>query len=338
MSALDPATLLAPVGGDDPCGPNLDSDGSYLELDRVSQGKPEKQIGTTIIPAEDPDWKAMVELSSGLLGRTKDIRLGVHLTNALLRTQGWPGFASGLAVLRGLVEQYWDGVYPRLDHESDDDPMERTNALLNLAEPSVLAAVRATPLITSRVFGRITLKDVEVAAGEAAAAAGGNGQPGSAAGSVDAAAEEVELATLIDTAGAVRGAAEALAGIEAAFTSRTGSGPGLSALAGLLKKARTFLDGKVAQRQPSGAEGGEGVAGGNGAPVAKVSNEVNSREDVIRALDKIAAYYARQEPSSPVPVLIERCKRLVSMSFIEIIRDLVPDGVNQVEVFRGKSE
>jgi type VI secretion system protein ImpA len=333
--------LLAPVTADDPCGPNLDSDPSYQELDRVAQGKPERQIGNTVVPAEEPDWKAMERLASGLLGRSKDLRVGIHLTNAMLRTQGWAGFAGGLAVLRGLTEQYWPSVHPQLDHESDNDPMERRNAFLNLTESSVLTAVRTTPLISSRVFGKITLRDVEVAAGESAGGGSTNGQPAQAASSIDAAAEEVDLPTLTATADAVRAAAEALAAIESSFASLSnGAGPNLSPLAALLKKARTFLDGKLSQRQPAaGGNGTSAINGGDASPAPlKVSGEINSREDVIRSLERISAYYARHEPSSPVPVLIERCKRLVSMSFIEIIRDLVPDGVNQVEVFRGRSE
>ena len=344
MSAVDPATFLAPVTADDPCGPNLDGDASYQELERVARGKPERQIGSTVVPAEDPDWKVVERLATGLLARSKDLRVGIHLTNALLRTQEWPGFASGLAILRGLTEQYWPSVYPHLDRESDDDPTERRNAFLNLTEPAVLAAIRTTPLIISRVFGRISLRDVEIASGESASAT--NGDSGSSANAVAAAAAGVDLATLSATADAVRAAADALAGIEASFASQAGGGmgPNLAPLSALLNKARTFLDAKVSQRQPA-AGGGEASTAANGdggtassASSSRAPGEIGSREDVIRTLDKIAAYYARHEPSSPVPVLIERAKRLVSMSFIEIIRDLVPDGVNQVEVLRGRSE
>jgi type VI secretion system protein ImpA len=76
-----------------------------------------------------------------------------------------------------------------------------------------------------------------------------------------------------------------------------------------------------------------GTAGGRG-----LAGEISSRDDVIRALDKICAYYARYEPSSPLPMFMERCKKLVSKSFIDIVRDLVPDALSQVEVFKGRDE
>lgn len=53
-------------------------------------------------------------------------------------------------------------------------------------------------------------------------------------------------------------------------------------------------------------------------------------------LDLICDYYARCEPSSPVPLLLKRAKRLVFMDFIEIIKDLAPDGLSQVELIRGQ--
>jgi type VI secretion system protein ImpA len=63
---------------------------------------------------------------------------------------------------------------------------------------------------------------------------------------------------------------------------------------------------------------------------------VRSRDDVIRALDGICAYYAAHEPSSPVPMLLERCKRLVPLSFIDIVKDLMPDGLPTIENIAGK--
>jgi len=55
-------------------------------------------------------------------------------------------------------------------------------------------------------------------------------------------------------------------------------------------------------------------------------------------LDKILAYYQRHEPSSPVPMLIERAKRLAPKSFYEIMEDLAPDSVNQINILRGPQD
>ena len=66
------------------------------------------------------------------------------------------------------------------------------------------------------------------------------------------------------------------------------------------------------------------------------AGEIATREDVVRVLDKMCDWYARAEPSSPVPLLLRRAKKLVHMEFMDIIRDLASDGVSQVERIRGE--
>jgi type VI secretion system protein ImpA len=58
----------------------------------------------------------------------------------------------------------------------------------------------------------------------------------------------------------------------------------------------------------------------------------------MRMLDKICEYYERAEPSSPVPLLLQRAKKLVPMTFMEIVQDLIPDGSSQAQLYRGRSE
>src|ERR1022692_2854685 len=93
--------LLAPISPDDPCGASLEyGDAAFTAFERATQGKPEQQIGSTIIPAEEPDWKAIGRQAIALLGRTKDLRVAVHLTKALLHTDGLKGLADGMTVVR----------------------------------------------------------------------------------------------------------------------------------------------------------------------------------------------------------------------------------------------
>ena len=46
-------------------------------------------------------------------------------------------------------------------------------------------------------------------------------------------------------------------------------------------------------------------------------------------------YYSRCEPSIPVPLLLQRATLLVSKDFMEIMRDLAPAGLTQVEEIGG---
>ncbi|HEX7509307.1 MAG TPA: type VI secretion system ImpA family N-terminal domain-containing protein, partial [Polyangia bacterium] len=148
-------SLLQPVSADDPCGPDLEYDSAFLELDRIAQGKPEQQMGDTIVPAQEPDWKEVANRAAALLAKTKDVRIAMRLTRALLYTDGLPGLADGLVVLRGIVEAFWDGFYPKLDPEDDNDPTFRVNILMGLCDSAAfIDRVRLVPLVTAKSFGR----------------------------------------------------------------------------------------------------------------------------------------------------------------------------------------
>ena len=167
---------------------------------------------------------------------------------------------------------------------------------------------------------------------------------GPSAGAIDAAAMDSDLAELQAGTAAAGACVAALASLDAALTERVGTGSitALPALSGLAQKISNFLKAALTRRSPAAAsavEGGAGVdAASNSATPQTISTlpgEIGSREDVLRTLDKIAAYYTRHEPSSPIPLFIERCKKLVTMSFIDIVKELVPDAAQQVGVLTG---
>jgi len=106
MSVIDVNSLLNEISPDAPSGEDLEYDPVFGELDRAVQGKPEQVIGDSAVAAEPPNWREVRKLSTELLGRSKDLRVGVHLTRALISSDGLPGLADGLSLLRGLLERY----------------------------------------------------------------------------------------------------------------------------------------------------------------------------------------------------------------------------------------
>jgi len=338
MPIANVEALLAAVAGSDPCGADLEYDPAFVELDRGAQGKPEQQIGSTIIPAEPPDWKAVARQATDLFPRTKDLRIAAHLAKALLYTEGLKGFADGLSVIERMVETYWEGLHPRLDPDDENDPTMRLNILATLTAPDVLNGLRATPLVSSRTLGRFSYKDLEAAAAGGPAAAGGAGTA-----AIDAAALDCDLQELQRDTAAAAACAAALTGLDTAVSERVGPGSisGFPGITGLVAKIANFLKTTLARRSPAaasaiGAESGDGANSATQHAISPISGEIGSRDDVLRTLDKIVAYYTRHEPSSPIPLFIERCKRLVTMGFKDIVKELVPDAVHQVEVLTGQ--
>jgi len=342
MARLELEQLLLPISEDAPCGDNLEYDPEYGALERAAQGKEEQQFGDTVVAAEDPDWREVKSKAIDLLVRTKDMRIVAHLSRAVLATDGLPAFAEAMALLRGMVDRYWETVHPQLDPDDDNDPMFRINTLTSLCDPnSTLRLLRETPIVSSRSLGRFSLRDVQVAAGELPSKSENAPPPEKA--TIDAAFLDCELEELKAGADAVSQSIEHASAIESSVTEIVGAAnsTSLNPLVETLQAVGKVLGEQLARRGVSDApevqeeDAGNGEVAGEGQ---RLSGEIHSREDVIRALDKVCEYYDRREPSSPLPLLLRRAQRLASKSFLEIIRDLTPEGLTQAQSIGGVSE
>ncbi|MEO6269941.1 MAG: type VI secretion system protein TssA, partial [Lautropia sp.] len=96
------------------------------------------------------------------------------------------------------------------------------------------------------------------------------------------------------------------------------------------------LDGSGSAGQGSGQGSGDrNLAGTSLAGGIHQAGEIRSREDAVRELDRICAYLERHEPANPAPLLIRRAQRLVQMNFLDILRDLAPEGMSSIEKIAG---
>jgi type VI secretion system protein ImpA len=89
---------------------------------------------------------------------------------------------------------------------------------------------------------------------------------------------------------------------------------------------------KNAATQQSGSNAGSGESP---AMATGAVTDIKSSQDAIRALEAVAAYFRSHEPSSPVPMFVDRARRLVSKSFIEALEDIAPDGLSQAKLIGG---
>ncbi|HEX5420346.1 MAG TPA: type VI secretion system protein TssA [Gammaproteobacteria bacterium] len=338
---IDLTTLLSPVSEDAPCGQNLEYDPAFGELERAVQGTPAREMGGSIIPAVAPDWNNVGEQALVLFERTKDLRVAVPLAHAALQTQGLPAFASGLALIRRLVTDYWDDLHPELDKDDHDDPTLRMNSLLALNDRAeVVGSLSRCALIQSRAMGSVSLRNLRIAAGELTPGEEDGPEPLSQA-QIEAAFLDGSLEDLESNAAAARQAVEELDGLSEYLSERAGfAAADLDALAAELRAIDAVLSDHLRRRQGNGAAAGAGAAtasaGAGQAPTS--AGQINTREDVVRLLDRICEYFEKNEPSSPVPLLLRRAKGLVAKDFMEILRDLTPDGVSQARLIAGAND
>lgn len=335
MSNIDVDQLLAPISDAAPTGENLEYDPEFQALEIAAQGKAEQIMGDQVKPAEPPDWSEVKSLSTALLARTKDLRVAVHLANAAARLDGFRGLADVLKLINGIVEDYWQSLYPELD-EDDGDPILRVNSLLPLADNACVAgAVRKTTMVASTVLGKFSLRDYQIAKGEVSPTSAEQEKGSPEMAHIDGAFMEAELDDVRATYDAIEQAIAYTGAIETAITEQVGvaNAPDLSNLTNCLTEVRNIVADQLARRGVG--DGADGVGGAGEAGGRSASGAISSREDVIRVLDRICDYFAANEPTSPVPLYLRRAQRMVHMDFLDILREMTPDGVHQAETIFG---
>lgn len=320
--------LAGPIAHDNPCGDNLEYDDDYLLLERLSIGREERQHGQALIHAEPPRWDEIERSAWGLAQRTKDLRLASLIAQAWLALDGLQGLSRGLELTVSWLERYWDELHPRLDAFGEFDPVPRLNAIAALAAPEGMARLlRNTPLITGR-DNVLPLKDV---AGILSGAASATQRP--------------DKTTIIESLcnarsgepgdiGEVPRILELLARIKAIFVEKLDahSAPDFGAIEAPLR----IIGGAVPALAANEPEG-PGLGLGEPEPplAAPADLKLRSRRDVVFALELASAYLERHEPSHPAPLLIRRALRLMDMNFYDIVRELAPASLAQVEAVTG---
>ena len=326
------------------CGDNLEYDPAFLALDQAAAARAERVVGDSVLAAEEPDWDRVGEQALALLQRTRDLRVAVHLATAWSRQQGWTGWADGLRLVQGLLQQQWAQVHPQLDAEDDDDPTARVNAVLALADPvGALGRLRTLPFVQSPRLGRFALRELRLADGSLKPAAGAEPAPGM--DEIDACCLDCTPDMLAASAGAARQSLLAARAIDQWLGDQLGAAaPDLKPLLDDLATLDRYLQPRWQAR--GGGAAGDGDAAADAATAgtavdataAAHGKGIESADDVRRRLDEICEYYARCEPSSPVPLLLQRARRLVGGDFLALMRELAPGGIDELERVVGRSE
>ena len=327
---IDIDALVAPISEESPGGPDLTYDADFLALETASQGKSEQQFGDKVIPAEDPEWRDVRQRAEALLARSKDLRVAVLLARALMRMHQVEGLATGLELLKELLSRYWDTLHPELDHEDNDDPMMRLNALGPLADPETfLRDIRNMNVVASPQHGRVSVRDVLVATGKLPQ----TGEGGLTESQISAILHAVAAENPAPLE-AVLASARSVVALEAVLSDKgvITQAPDLRPLNDMLQ-ALTPLCTAVLDTGEGAAE--EGSTGGGGEARARPPGQIATREDAIRVLENVCKFIEQTEPSNPAPLLIRRAQRLMSRSFVEIIQDLAPESLEQIQKLAG---
>lgn len=342
--AIDIDDFLKDIDPDNICGDDLQYDPAFIGLEQAIKGKPEQQMGDTVTEAEPPNWRDIKKQSEVLLSRTIDLRVLICYLRALMALEGFSGLRDGLTLIKTLVEKRWDSIHPQLDPDDDNDPTERINTLLSLCDhETILRPLHQTPLVESKSLGRFSFRDLSIAVGKSTAT---SNEKAVSQTTIDAAVQDSEIDSLQQTMQAVTTSLDNINQLESMVTDYVGvsEAPSFADLRNFLKESKAFLMAALEKRGVGADADQELISGENSqqdgsvntTPAKSTSGAINNTQDVIKTLNLVCEYYRKNEPSSPVPMLIERAIRLVGKSFMDALKDIAPAGIDEAKIILGK--
>jgi type VI secretion system protein ImpA len=327
-----------PLPGDNPAGEDCEYDPLYMTMDSLAAVPADDSDDT---PARTSAWQKLNDTCRTLWTRTRDFRVAAYWTAAETMTNGLAGLASGLHLVLFLARDMWEQAYPLLDHDDDDDPLERLNILTMLSpapgqinDPVMfINRMRELRLASGLPY---TVRQLLIARSELAGAAD--------ASAPDEALIRAELATANDNIlaaqeSACNDALETLAALTNEMNDKMKGGYSLSmdSLEKELRRLATFYSALRAEPAPpvapspaatAPAEAAGAKSPATPAPVFNLAAyRVGSRSEALLFLKKGAEYFALAEPNSPVPLIVERALRFAHMSFMDLLQDIAPEAV-----------
>lgn len=348
MKDLD--DLLRAISPENPCGLDIEESLPYSTefqtLEALASAESSQDFSGSNADHTEVDWREVERLSLSLFESGKHLRLAVYLCSAWLHTKKLEGFAHGIKLIRLVNEQYWEDAYPKLTFDGDFDADFRINTLNNLCDyDAILKPLSQTSLVSAPGLGNFSLRDYKLALGEIPQQANDSTV---SLQQIEAAFSQQAPEATLQTKQALDSILEDLNALENWIEKQlkgqyyqpltlTPLRNELDRIAKLLRsyssveEDTTQSENQAPSKQPNDSQ--EAVMPTNSAPVPP--GTINSREDVIRSLDKICNYYQANEPSSPVPLLINRAKALVTADFLEIIENLNPDSLQKIKDLGG---
>lgn len=350
LETADFEAILAPLAGDPPTGADLRQDYAptsvYFRLrDARAQARDAERQAESLGGDDSPPalWRPVVDLAiDALKANAKDLEVATWLTEGLVRIAGPQGLMAGASVIAGLVERYWDGLYPLPE---GDDMEPRVAAVAGLSGQGADGTLMQ-PLRKITLFRRPDGSGFSVWQYQAAVELSGITDPARRAQRIDSGVlpfEEVEKEAKLAGAAHWSEQRDAIAKtltswkeMESAFDAKAGqaSPPGnrvRELLEFVLETCNRFApaDGTqeaavVEAAERSATPAGGAVAGGN--TVAGVaSGAINGREQALKQLTEIAGWFMRNEPGSPIGFTLEEAVRRARLGWPELVAELVAD-------------
>jgi type VI secretion system protein ImpA len=328
-----PDDLLQPIAGENPSGASLRYDPVYDKIKEARREESQPPPGMTEQDRKVADNTQVIKLTTDLLtNKSKDLQLAAWYTEASLKKSSFAGLRDGLALCLGLLQKFWDTLYPELE----DGDAESRSAPLGFVGTKLEIPLKLLPVVDkrynlvdyqqSRELGYEDLaKTDDAKKSRAAKIKEGKLTPEA----FDKAFEETPKKFYAQAEQDLDACIQLLTQLKKVCDEKFGNeGPSYGPLQKALEAERhlihIFLQKKretepdPVEPVPAAAEGapgaeGEGGAAGAAAPVRTGvlisfdgSSEPPDRVDAIKKVAEAAAFLRRREPQSPASYLMLR--------------------------------
>ncbi|MFV0491049.1 MAG: type VI secretion system protein TssA [Pseudorhodobacter sp.] len=321
-------SLCQPFGQGSPAGRNLRNPGEgqaeYRQLRdarsqaRAAERQHDMSAAEDRMPGIAPEWTDVRRLARDILSSfSKDLEVAVWLVEAETRLNGYDGLARAVTVVNNLVRDFGRNLHPQPE-EPDDEPFAILAGLNGIGrEGTLVQPLRLLSLVPGMGYGHLSLWDVE-----------------SAAGSESVRAEMIEagpdaMQTRHDE---VQSAIDALDGCDRTCTELMGTdAPPFTLLISVLKDAQRAIRMLAGIDESSNdiveiAAATNAVSGADSpVPSDNTSPVPMTRERALDELLRIAAYFRKTEPHSPISASLETLVRRGRMDFVTLLKELIPD-------------
>lgn len=346
-SVIDVDRLLTPIAGENPSGQNLLYLGLHDQIREARRADDGLEQGDWKRDAKVSEWPRVYNLASdALASKTKDLQVCAWMVEALVKLYGFPGLRDGLRTVRGLVEQFWDTLYPAID---EGDLEARANAVSFMDRAAGLA-IRGVPVTGNPVGANYSFMQYEDArrfdVPENADALSG--------AELEQANETRERATRENkptsedwrvaknasgrdhfeaTNQVLSECRDEYTKLDALMGARFGSqAPGMAALKKSLEEIGDLVDRLLKEKralEPAAAPAAVGPVPPGPAPVIGTrvpsTGPIRTREEALKQLAEVSEFFRQTEPHSPISYLVQRAIRWGQMPLDSWLEDVIKD-------------
>ena len=353
---LDFTRLSAPVNDETPVGIDLRADPSplspyYQVKDVRSQARAaERQALMNGSEEDDADWSPILTLAPDVLAeQAKDLEIAAYLVEALTRKHGFAGLRDGFRLLREMVEQFGDDIYPLPDEDGIETRVAPLTGLNGEgAEGTLIAPINAISITDDTSVGQFATyqhresQELERIPEEARERRLEQGAVDSIKFNTAVAESTPEFfKNLLDDLDA---AIDEFSKLNTALDEKYGyDAPPTSAIRDALQGCRdtitniardklALIETEDEAEEDTEGDSEDGTSTGKKARAA--DGAIESREDAFRVINKVAEFFRRTEPHSPISYALERIVRWGRLPLPELLQELIADESSVDQMFK----